>query len=376
MEAKGPFPEKDILFMREALREARKAEGRTSPNPMVGALLVKGDSVLARGYHHRAGMPHAEVEALRQVPGETKGATLYVTLEPCNHHGRTPPCTEAILESEVARVVIGMGDPNPHVRGGGADWLEAKGIAVTRGVLEAECRRCNEAFLTFVTEGRPFVTLKSALTLDGFTATSTGHSRWITGERARRRVHRLRSRTDAILVGIGTVLADDPLLTVRLGRRGDRNPLRVILDTHGRIPLSSKIVGSAKDVPTLLVVGEGFVGEVRRPLEEAGLEILDCPSGEGGLDPGALLRSLGQKGMMTLLIEGGAGVVGSFLRQGFVDKFMLFLAPKLLGGDDGTPMARGPGPRIMDDCLSLQGVLVRRYGVDLLVEGYPVRAGV
>jgi diaminohydroxyphosphoribosylaminopyrimidine deaminase/5-amino-6-(5-phosphoribosylamino)uracil reductase len=363
----------DERFMREALRHARKGLGRTSPNPAVGAVIVRQGRVVAAGHHRRAGGPHAEVEAIRALGGRAeRGDTLYVTLEPCNHTGRTPPCTHAVLECGLRRVVVGMEDPNPHVAGGGCAHLRQQGVEVRSGVLEEACRRLNEAFVKHATTGRPFVIAKTASTLDGWTATATGHSRWVTNERSRRFVHRLRDRCDAILVGVGTVLADDPSLTTRLpGGRG-RDPLRVIVDTRFRTPVRARVFHLDSPAETLLAVGDD-VGEARLK-ELSGLEgvsVLRCPTGAEGLDLGVLLDLLGRRGILSVLVEGGAGILGTMIRHRLMDKVYAFKAPKLLGGGDGVPVAAGPGARRMEDCLVLERIRVRRFENDVLIRGYP-----
>lgn len=361
----------DAGFMRLALREARKGLGRTSPNPSVGAVIVKDGKVAATGYHRSAGLPHAEVEALSQLGGRCPGATLYVTLEPCNHTGRTPPCTHAILNSGIQRVVVGMKDPNPGVAGGGCAFLERHGVEVTVGVLEGECRRLNEDFVRFVTSKRPFVIAKSAMTLDGWTATSTGHSKWITNEASRAFVHRLRDRVDAVLVGIGTVLADNPSLTARLKRGRGRDPLRIIVDTHLRTPRNARVVTQDSSARTLIVTGKDPSPVDCRGFPEDRVSIMTCPLRNGKIDLTALAARLGEMSVMSLLVEGGAGIIGSLLRDRLIDKCYLFKAPKLLCGGDGIPMAAGPGPREMSDALVLKEIRVRRFKDDILIRGYP-----
>jgi len=362
----------DRGFMKLALQEARKGSGRTSPNPAVGAVIVRNGRVAARGYHRRAGLPHAEIEALSRLGNRCSGATLYVTLEPCNHVGRTPPCTQAILNGGIQRVVVGMKDPNPGVTGGGCAFLEAHGIDVKVGVLEAECRRLNEDFLKFVLDERPFVIAKSAMTLDGWTATSTGHSKWITNEKSRAFVHRLRDRVDAVMVGIGTVLADDPSLTARLIRGGGKDPLRIVVDTHLRIPLNAKVVTQDSPAGTLIITGEDEEILDRSPFQGSGVSTLACPVKAGKIDLKALMSLLGGMSVMSLLVEGGAAIIGSMLREKLIDKFYIFKAARLLGGDDGIPMAAGPGPETMNDALVLKEIKVRRFGDDTLIRGYPL----
>jgi diaminohydroxyphosphoribosylaminopyrimidine deaminase/5-amino-6-(5-phosphoribosylamino)uracil reductase len=359
---------KDETFMKEVLRQAKKGLGRTSPNPAVGAIIVKEGKIVARGYHRRAGLPHAEVEALNKLGGKAPGHSMYVNLEPCNHHGRTPPCTEAILRSGLKRVIVGMKDPNPGVSGGGCDYLKKNGVSVTTGVLESECRRLNESFIKYVTSRHPFVRVKSALTLDGWIATATGHSQWITNESSRQFVHRLRDRSDAVMVGIGTVLADDPLLTTRLKRGKGRDPLRIVVDTHLRTPEDAKILHHDSSADTIIAVGADAA--TREP-EGKGLSVVICPTKHGRIDLKALLGILGDMSVTSLLVEGGASLVGSLVRERLVDKFYVFKAPKILGGDDGIPMTAGPGPKTMDRALKLRDLRIRRFGEDVLFEGYP-----
>jgi diaminohydroxyphosphoribosylaminopyrimidine deaminase/5-amino-6-(5-phosphoribosylamino)uracil reductase len=362
----------DERFMREALRLARRGLGRTSPNPPVGAVIVRKGKVIARGYHQKAGGPHAEVQALAKL-GEkgNKGDTLYVTLEPCNHHGRTPPCTEAILKSGIGNVVVGMKDPNPRVTGGGCEYLTQRGVKVRIGILEAECQRLNEFFVKFVTTGRPFVVAKSALTLDGWSATSTGHSQWITNQESREFVHRLRDMVDAVMVGIETILADDPLLNTRLKNRKGKDPIRIVLDTNLRIPEAAKVLKQDSQAMVLVVVGEHASVERQEKLREWGASILVCPTREGRIDLRVLMDRLGAMSITSILVEGGATLMGSLIREKLIDKFYVFKAPKILGGSDGIPMALGPGPKNLDQSLILRDMEVKRFGEDLLLIGYP-----
>ncbi|MGD9320411.1 MAG: bifunctional diaminohydroxyphosphoribosylaminopyrimidine deaminase/5-amino-6-(5-phosphoribosylamino)uracil reductase RibD [Desulfobacteraceae bacterium] len=358
--------------MRAALRQARKGLGRTSPNPAVGAVIVRNGKIIASGYHKRAGSNHAEVEVLAKIGGKgKKNDTLYVTLEPCNHHGRTPPCTEAILGSGIKKLVVGTKDPNPKVSGGGCELLAEQGVEVRTGILEAQCRRLNETFLKFATTGRPFVVAKSALTMDGWSATATGHSRWVTNEQSRQFVHRLRDRLDGVLVGVGTVLADNPVLTTRLKRGVGRDPVRIIVDTDLSIPDEAKVLNSDSSALTLVAVGPDVPPQRLRKTERNGVMILTCPTKEGGIDLAALMDILGGMDITSLLVEGGSAIMGSMIRQSLVDKFYIFKAPKILGGNDGIPMASGPGPRNMNGCLRLRDVKVRRFGDNILVRGYP-----
>jgi diaminohydroxyphosphoribosylaminopyrimidine deaminase/5-amino-6-(5-phosphoribosylamino)uracil reductase len=361
----------DAKFMKEALRQARKGLGRTSPNPAVGAVIVRKGKIVAKGHHRKAGLPHAEIEVLGALGGKAPGATLYVTLEPCNHYGRTPPCTEAILKSGLKKVVVGMRDPNPEVKGGGCEYLKENGLSVTTGVLEAECRKLNEAFFKFVTTGHPFVMVKSALTMDGWTATAKGHSKWITNEKSRRFVHRLRDRVDAVLVGIGTVLSDDPLLTARLGHLRGHDPLRIVVDTHLRIPASARVLNHDSTAETILVAGSGISSNDLKQLQKNGVSVLKCPVKSGRIDLVALMGILGERFITSILVEGGASIIGSMLGEKLIDKFFIFKTPKILGGGDGIPMAAGRGPDKVDQCLHLKDLEVRRFGEDVLFTAYP-----
>jgi diaminohydroxyphosphoribosylaminopyrimidine deaminase / 5-amino-6-(5-phosphoribosylamino)uracil reductase len=362
----------DEMFMKLALRLARKGVGRTSPNPAVGAVIVRRGEIIASGFHKKAGGHHAEIESLLQLGGSAQqGDVLYVTLEPCNHQGRTPPCTEAILRSGIRKVVVGMKDPNRRVAGGGCEFLAGKGIEVITGTLEEECRRLNEAFVKFVTSGRPFVAAKTAMTLDGWTATSSGDSQWVTNEKSREYVHHLRDEVDAVMVGIGTIFSDDPLLTTRLKSRKGRDPLRIILDTNLRIAKHARVLHQASRAATMIVVAAD-VPQVR--LEEVigeGVSVLPCPRKEGKLDLAWLMEKLATLSVTSILVEGGATLMGALFREGLIDKFYVFKALKVLGGSDGIPMALGPGRKRMDEALCLKDTKVKRFGDDLLVIGYP-----
>jgi len=353
--------------MRLALRLAAKGKGRTSPNPPVGAVVVKGGRIIGRGYHRAAGLPHAEVEALRAAGKMARGATLYVTLEPCNHHGQTPPCTEAILSAGVARVVFGQRDPNPRVEGGGAARLAGEGVEVAQA-LEEDSSRFNEAWTKWVSTRLPFGVLKGAVSLDGRLATASGDSKWISSEASRRIAHRLRSESDAILVGIGTALADDPQLTCRLS--GGRHPLRVIVDSRLRLPASARMF--ACPGRTLIACVAPAPKEARSSLVAAGAEVLELPADPSGrVDLQALFAELGRRGLCSVLIEGGSEVNAAALEARLVDKLYVFLAPKLLGGRASPGLVGGPGAATVAEGLTLRFEKVRRVGPDLLIEAYP-----
>ncbi|MFC1838838.1 bifunctional diaminohydroxyphosphoribosylaminopyrimidine deaminase/5-amino-6-(5-phosphoribosylamino)uracil reductase RibD [Thermodesulfobacteriota bacterium] len=364
--------DKDTTYMRKALGMAVKGLGKTSPNPAVGAVIVRNDVVIASGYHKGAGENHAEVDALSRLKGRIKsGDTMYVTLEPCNHQGRTPPCTRAILKSGIRKVVIGMKDPNPLVKGGGIQYLREKGIKVATGVLEKECEELLEPWVKFSKTGRPFVIAKSALTLDGWTAASTGNSKWVTGERAREYVHSLRSQVDGIMVGIGTVLADDPMLTSRLKRGKGRNPHRIIVDTHLKIPSDARLLMDDSGAFSYIASGRKISRKSLERIEKENIFVLKCPVRNGRVDLNTLMDIIGKKSITSILIEGGSNLMGSMIREKLIDKFLIFKAPKLLGGGDGIPMAAGKGPRRMAEAVNLKDVTVKKYGEDLLITGYP-----
>lgn len=357
-----------------ALALAEKARGWTSPNPMVGAVVVNAGRIVGQGFHRRAGGPHAEVEAIDNAGPAACGATLYVTLEPCNHYGRTPPCTEKILAAGIARVVAAMADPNPHVAGSGNAFLKSRGIAVTERVCEDRARRLNEAFVKHVTTGRPFVIAKCAATLDGRIAAASGDARWVTGPAARQYVHGLRHGADAILVGVDTVIRDDPALTTRLEGTAGKDPARLILDSRLRIPLTSQVLSLDSPATTFIICGPSCPVEKRRALEDTGAKVLDAALGtDGRIDLAPLCDQLGRMGITSVLIEGGSRVLGSVLRSGIADKLCFFLAPKVMAGDDGFPVCRGQGAATMAEALCLRDTAVRRFGDDVLIEGYVKR---
>ena len=364
-----PMPEGHEAFMRRALELAEKGVGYTRPNPLVGAVVVKGGEVIAAGYHARYGGPHAEVMALERAGEAARGADLYVNLEPCVHHGKTPPCVDRIIAAGIRRVFIATRDPNPLVDGKGVKKLRTAGIEVVEGVLREEAERLNEIFFFWIKTKRPFVALKLAMSLDGKIATKTGDSRWITGEEARRKVHELRRRHAAVLVGINTVLADDPQLTVR--EVTGPQPLRIVLDSRGRVPLSAKVLqGEAK---TLIATTAAMPEGKERALRERGVEVWRLSAREGQVDLIALLARLAGEGIDSLLVEGGGEVAWSFLAQGLVQKVYLFYGALLLGGRE-IPGVGGPGVGRLTDAFQVRIAAVERLGQDLLVTGYPDRA--
>jgi len=353
----------DRAFMKRALTLARR--GRTSPNPMVGAVVVRDGRIVGEGYHPRAGEPHAEVFALDRAGALAKGADLYVTLEPCCHQRRTPPCTEAVIRSGVRRVFAAMTDPNPEVGGMGIEILRSAGIEVQVGLMESEARKLNEAYIKRVTSGLPFVLWKAAMTLDGKIATRTGDSRWITGERARKEAHRLRSKYDAVLVGVGTVLADDPELTAR-GIRGAANPLRVVADSNASTPPRARVLSAAAE--TLIAVTRKASEAQVEALHKAGAGMLVLPDSGGRVDLRALMAELADRGLNSVLLEGGGELAASMLDLGLVDRGLIFIAPKIVGGRSAKTPIEGEGIELMSRALGVSRPRIRRFGDDTALE--------
>ena len=356
----------DADYMAQALALAERGAGWTSPNPMVGAVIVRDGAVLGEGWHARCGGPHAERAALAACAGDPRGATMYVTLEPCCHTGRQPPCTQAILDAGIRRVVVGSGDPNPLVAGKGLQALRAGGVEVETGALQEACDALNAPFFHFIRTRRPYVVLKYAMTLDGRTATRTGASQWITGEAARRRVHESRHRLRSILVGVGTVLADDPLLTCRI--EGGRDPLRVVCDTHLRTPLDSRLLRTAGAVETVLAT---CVGDPERlaPYAAAGCQVWTLPERGGRVDLAALMDRLGAAEVDSLLLEGGSTLSWAMLEAGLVQRVQAYVAPKLFGGAAAPGPVGGLGVEAPDQAIRLRHMALSQVGEDLLLEG-------
>jgi len=361
---------KEEIFMEQAIRLAKKALGRTSPNPMVGAVIVKDSQVLSTGFHRKAGEPHAEIDALRKAGSEARGADLYVNLEPCNHVGRTGPCTKAIIDSGIKKVVIGMEDPNPLVSGKGIRELKENGIEVKVGVLEERCKKLNEMFVKYIVTKTPFIILKVAASLDGKVATKNGESRWITGQRARYLVHKLRDRVDAVMVGIGTVLKDDPLLTTRLkGGRG-KDAIRIVVDSSLRIPLQANIINTASKARTIVATTDRASSDKIARLKEKGVEVLVVSSRKNRVDLNELAVELGKREIMSVLLEGGPRLSASALEAGIVDKALFFYAPKIIGGEDAPGIVAGEGVDSLAKAILLEDIKIKKLGEDFLVEGY------
>lgn len=356
-------------YMEMTLALAKKALGRTSPNPIVGALIVKNGKVIGQGYHQKAGTPHAEIHALREAGEEARGATMYVTLEPCSHYGKTPPCVDAIIKAGLSEVIVAMEDPNPLVAGKGIETLKGAGIRTVTGILEEKARRSNEVFCKYITTGKPFVALKTAMTLDGKIATPQGDSKWITGEVARQAVHQLRNMYDAVMVGLGTVIKDDPQLTTRLDTQSGRDAQRIIVDSRGEIPLESRILSLNSAADTLIATTHLIAGDKLRLLQEKGAKVLECPARDGEVDLVYLMNRLGERGVTSILLEGGGTLNAAALNAGIVDKVYAFIAPKILGGVNALTPVEGAGAEWVKDAINITDMQVTRYGEDILIEG-------
>ena len=359
----------DEYYMRRAIALAQKGEGQVSPNPLVGAVIVKDGKIIGEGYHEHYGQPHAERNALANCIQSPEGATIYVTLEPCCHHGKQPPCTDALLAAGIRRVVIGSKDPNPLVHGKGIRILREHGVEVTEQVLQDECDEMNEVFFHYIQTKLPFVILKYAMTLDGKIATYTGASRWVTGEAARAHVHRMRNRYHAIMVGVGTVLADDPMLNVRV--EGWKSPVRIVCDSSLRIPFDSQIVRSAKEYRTIVAYAgreenEEITEKIER-LHAKGVDTVCCPDEKGQIDLKKLMTYLGNEGIDSILLEGGGTLNDSALRAGIVKEVHCFIAPKLFGGKNSKTPVQGIGIGLPSEALKLKCTDICRIGEDIRI---------
>ncbi|MEK6679159.1 MAG: bifunctional diaminohydroxyphosphoribosylaminopyrimidine deaminase/5-amino-6-(5-phosphoribosylamino)uracil reductase RibD, partial [Nitrospirota bacterium] len=356
----------DEYYMRLCLSLAKKGKGRTSPNPMVGAVVVKDNRIIGKGYHKKAGLPHAEAIAISKAGSDAEGSTLYVSLEPCCHSNKkTPPCTKKIIESKIKKVVIGMIDPNPLVSGKGIEELLDSNIEVKAGLLEDEAKRLNESFVKYIKTKTPFVILKIAESLDGKIATNTGESKWITGEKAREYAHNLRNENDAVLVGIGTVLRDNPSLTTRLKNKKGKDPIRVVVDSNLRIGLSSKILTQKSDAITIIATSKTVSKNKIEKIKKAGAEIILLKTKNGRIPFKELMKELGKREITSLIIEGGAEISASALKEGIVDKVIFFIAPKIITGKNAKPSIGGEGIIKLKDALMLKDVSVKRIGEDI-----------
>lgn len=358
----------DKNYMQRALELAKNGEGRVSPNPMVGAVIVKGGKIIGEGYHMQYGGPHAEVNAFLNATENVEGATIYVTLEPCCHFGKTPPCVNAIIENKISRVVVGALDPNPLVAGKGVNILKNKGIEVITGVLEEDCKKINEIFMKYILTKKPFVIMKAAMTLDGKITSYSGNSKWITGDAARGEVHKLRNKVSGIMVGIGTVLSDNPELTCRMD--GGKNPIRIIVDSTLRIPLDAKVIGTKSDSLTIVVTTEKADEEKINILKNKGVEILIIKERNGRVDLQSLMEKLGKLKIDSILLEGGSTLNFSALEEKIVDKVQFYIAPKIIGGETSKTPVGGGGISLLTDAFKIKDLSFSKIGEDILIEGY------
>ncbi len=376
-EIEGPEPvfraffmevEMQEQFMHRALQLARQGWGFTNPNPMVGAVIIREGAVIGQGYHRAAGQPHAEIEAITDAGRNARGTTMYVNLEPCTHWGKTPPCTDAIIDAGIDHVVTAMEDPNPQVSGRGIETLRRAGVKVTVGLLEERARKLNEAFVSYMTQDQPFVVVKSAMSLDGKIATRTGDSRWISGLPARTYVHYLRTGYDAVMVGINTVLKDDPRLTSRLGPFRKRDPTRIVVDSTARIPLEAKVLRSS-EAPLILATTTQANQEKLELLRNSGVQVRVFPGPRVPLAD--LLRDLAKEKIISILVEGGGAINASLFMGGLVNKVLFFIAPKILGGRSAPSPVDGTGIAQVAEATELRNVTFKPFPPDMLMEGYP-----
>jgi diaminohydroxyphosphoribosylaminopyrimidine deaminase / 5-amino-6-(5-phosphoribosylamino)uracil reductase len=360
----------DEFYMRRVLKLAEGGWGRTNPNPLVGALIVRDGKIIAEGFHEVLGCAHAEISALNNAEVDVTGGVLFVNLEPCSHYGRTPPCAKAIIEAGIKEVVVAMVDPNPKVSGRGIQMLIEAGINVKVGVLEEEAKKLNEIFISYITKKKPFVIMKSAMTLDGKIASVKGDSKWISGEESRKQVHNIRNRVAAIMVGINTVISDNPSLTTRLENENSRNPIRIILDSKGRIPEDSKVLNADKNTAVILATTETLNIEKEKRLSDRGIKIIKTESTGNRVDLEKLMEILYQLEIDSILLEGGGTLNASALKFDIVDKVMCFIAPKIIGGKDAITPVEGDGIEVMDKAIQLRDVSCKMIGKDILIEGY------
>jgi diaminohydroxyphosphoribosylaminopyrimidine deaminase/5-amino-6-(5-phosphoribosylamino)uracil reductase len=361
--------EEDRKYIRRAITLAKRGTGWVNPNPLVGAVIVRNGRIIGEGYHAYFGGPHAEINAIENALESVKDATLYVTMEPCSHQGKTPPCTETIISKGIRKVVAGMEDPNPLVNGNGLKILAGAGIEVKSGIEEAALLKLNEQFVKYIVTGLPFCTLKTAMTLDGKIATVENASKWISGDNSRKYVHELRQKYSAVMVGINTVLYDDPLLNIRRIRKKSKDPLKIIIDSTGKIPLEANVL---KMNPQLVIIAttDKIERTKKLDLERLGAQVLICPGKDGKVDLGYLMVSLGKMGIDSVMLEGGSTIAFSALMNGIVDKVVSFIAPKIIGGAGAPSPVGGTGLLKMDDAIGVKEWKYRKLGSDILIEGY------
>jgi diaminohydroxyphosphoribosylaminopyrimidine deaminase / 5-amino-6-(5-phosphoribosylamino)uracil reductase len=360
----------DVKYMKRALELAKKGAGYTNPNPLVGAVIVKDGRIIGEGYHEVYGSHHAEVNAFRNATEDVKGATIYVTLEPCSHYGKTPPCAKAIVEKGIKKVIVALGDPNPEVAGRGIKILRDNGIEVVTGVLEEESRRLNEIFLKYITTKLPFCILKTAMTLDGKIAARTGDSKWITNEESRKYVHKLRHRVSSIMVGVGTIIQDDPLLNTRIQEESGSDPIRIVVDTRGRTPLEARVLNIKSNSKTIIAVTKLAPQEKLKEFERIGAEVIITPLMENRVDLKYLMKALGERKIDSVLLEGGSELNYSAMEAGIIDKVNAFIAPKFIGGREAKTPVGGLGRPLMKDALMLKDIEIHRFGDNIMIEGY------
>lgn len=366
--------ELDEKYMKIALKLALNGKGFVNPNPLVGAVIVKDGEIIGKGYHKFFGGPHAEVYALREAGDNAKGADIYVTLEPCSHYGKTPPCAEAIIKAGIKRVIIGSVDPNPIVSGRGVKLLENKNIEVITGVMEEEAIKVNEIFMNYIKSKTPFVILKSGVTLDGKIATISGQSKWITGEKSRLKVHEIRNRVMGIMVGVGTVILDDPLLTTRLEEKC-KSPKAIIIDSKLRVPINSKIFETSDKREIIIACTKNFDRDKAESLKAVGVNIIICPEDKNGrVNLNYLTKKLGENGIDSILIEGGAELNFSALKSGIVNKVIYFVAPKILGGKTAKTSVEGEGIENLQDEIKLKNISAENIGEDIMIQAYVVNS--
>ena len=358
----------DKVYMKRALELAELGRGKVAPNPMVGAVIVKAGKIIGKGYHKKYGDNHAEVNAFENATEDVSGATLYVTLEPCAHYGKTPPCAKRIVKEGIKKVVIGVLDPNPLVAGKGVNILKDAGIEVVVGVLEEECRKINEVFMKYIKTSRPFVLMKYAMSLDGKISTATGKSKWISCEKSRRDVHKLRNNLSAIMVGINTVIKDNPMLNCRI--EGGNDPIRIIVDSNLRIPLDSKIVNTSNNISTIVATTHKADKDKIKLLEERNVEVIVAKEKDGRVDITSLIDKLGEKKIDSILLEGGSEINFSCLQEGIVDKVRIYIAPKILGGNNAKGAVGGRGVSEIIDSFNIENIDISTIGSDIVVEGY------
>lgn len=357
-------------YMKRALELAKGGWGRTNPNPLVGAVIVKDGAIIAEGFHKELGCSHAEASALQNTKQDVKGSTLYVNLEPCSHYGRTPPCAKAIIEAGIKEVIVAMVDPNPKVAGRGIQMLEDAGIHVTIGVLEEEAKKLNEIFIHYITTKKPFVIMKTAMTLDGKAASVSGDSKWITGEASRQYVHVIRDRVSAVMVGVNTVVKDNPMLTARLQSKECKDPVRIIVDSKGRIPLESNVLHIDSKAGAILASTSSIDKEKEKLLLDMGVQIIKADNCTGEVDLTTLMGKLYELEIDSVLLEGGGSLNASALNAGIVNKVMMFIAPKIIGGSTAITPVEGAGFQLMKDAVKLKDIEVTRFDEDVLIEGY------